>query len=59
MKGLRSSESWRTFLAGFLLGYLAAWGFHWATTFYAWGIPTHHHIPGLTPEPPAVERHGR
>ena len=58
MEGLKSPRSWRTFLVGFVVGYAVAWGFHWATTLYIWGTPVHHHIPGITPEPPEGEKNG-
>lgn len=56
VKGLKSFQSWRTLVAGVVLGYVIAWGVHWATTLYASGVPIHHHVPGLTPIPPPVER---
>jgi hypothetical protein len=56
MKGLKSFTSWRTFLAGMIVGYVAAWGIHWATTFYMWGVPFHDHIPLITPVAPEAER---
>jgi len=58
MRGLKSFTSWRTLIVGMAMGYVIAWGVHWATTFYNWGIPVHDHIPGLTPEPPERKNHG-
>lgn len=50
MKGLLNATSWRTILAGFIVGYVSAWGMHWATTLYtAAGNPVHERIPVLTP----------
>lgn len=34
MKGLKSWMNWRTFLVGFVVGYIVAWGMHGATTLY-------------------------
>jgi hypothetical protein len=50
MTGLKQWKNWRTFLAGFLVGYVVAWGMHWATVLYTHkGYPVHIHIPFLTP----------
>lgn len=36
MKSLWDPVSWRTLLAGFLCGYLTAWGVHRATHVWSW-----------------------
>lgn len=33
VRGLTSVVSWRTFLVGVGVGYVIAWGVHWAVTF--------------------------
>jgi hypothetical protein len=49
MSGLMHWVNWRTFLTGFVVGYFAAWGMHWATTLYTFsGSPVHHPIPVFT-----------
>lgn len=50
MKGLKSITSWRTFLAGMLVGYFFAWGIHWAIRFYTMDGSLHEEtIPYVTP----------
>jgi multisubunit Na+/H+ antiporter MnhE subunit len=50
MRGLKNHISWRTFIVGFVIGYISAWGMHWATTMYTnSGYPVHERIPVLTP----------
>jgi hypothetical protein len=50
MRGLTSLTSWRTFLTGFVVGYIVAWGIHWSTQLhsfdYGW---VDQYIPYLTP----------
>ena len=49
MMGLFRWISWRTFIAGFIVGYIVAWGMHWATTLYNYrGHPEHQKIPVIT-----------
>lgn len=37
-------------MVAFVLGYIVAWGMHWATTLYnKHGVPVHNKIPLLTP----------
>jgi hypothetical protein len=36
MRGLSSFVSWRTFLTGFILGYVIAWKMHWAAQQWSW-----------------------
>jgi hypothetical protein len=50
MRGLKSMISWRTFLVGVVVGYLFAWGIHWAAQIY--GLDGHWYdekIPFVTP----------
>lgn len=50
MKGLFSYVNWRTFLTGFLIGYIFAWKMHWATQ--VWSINrgwVDERIPFVTP----------
>lgn len=50
MKGLFSYVSWRTFLTGFLIGYIFAWKMHWAAQI--WSVNAgwvDQRIPFLTP----------
>lgn len=47
--GIFNSTSWRTLLVGIAMGYVMAWGMHWATTLYAQGVPVHHKILMFTP----------
>jgi hypothetical protein len=50
MKGLKSITSWRTFLVGVLVGYIFAWGIHWASQLYGLDHRWHdENIPYLTP----------
>lgn len=50
LSGLRDVSSWRTLLVGMLLGYVVAWGMHWATRLRdVDGIWWDEKIPYLTP----------
>ena len=41
MQGLFNLISWRTLIAGIILGVAISDGVHWAVTFYAGGSPHH------------------
>jgi len=50
MRGLRSVVSWRTFVTGIVVGYVAAWGIHRAVMFRtADGEWVEETVPVLTP----------
>jgi len=50
VRGLLSIVSWRTFLVGFAVGYVVAWGIHRAVTFRtADGRWAEDVVPYLTP----------
>jgi hypothetical protein len=51
MRGLSSFTSWRTFLTGLVLGYIFAWGIHWAVQFWSMGEErwVEENVPFLTP----------
>lgn len=51
MKGLFSFYNWRTFITGFLLGYIFAWKMHWATQL--WSLDkgwVDERVPVITPD---------
>ena len=48
--GLKNLTSWRTFVVGVTMGYILAWGMHWATRFKDInGIWWDEKVPVLTP----------
>lgn len=50
MKGLKSFVSWRTFIVGFILGYIVAWKMHWAAQLWSYDRGwTDVKIPFITP----------
>ena len=50
MRGLRSLTNWRTFLVGMVVGYIFAWGVHWAAQLYGMdGMWYDEYIPFVTP----------
>lgn len=41
LSGLLSLVSWRTFLVGVVVGVVATYGLHWASTFHPFGQVVH------------------